>query len=260
MVDQHQQPDPIPNTSTPIVDLVVADLVERKAHGIREYGTPLQAGNGRDMLLDTYEELMDAAVYIRGAIEERSQAIVAQEVDSLDPGTVSVLIGNTDDRLSQRRWSQFVAEVTDLVDNATTTVHFSGLSSPSAPFQNACWTFTASKEYAPSWFDEDGTRAYLRDRLRQIAKEYGQDSVAWVEGKTEFLYAADQSETSETSFQPQVRAAAALTGVVRSTPRGAERLTYIRHLGSMIAGDIGAEGAELLIRIGQQALRATDEA
>jgi len=68
------EPDPTPNDSTPIWDLVIADMRERDAEGRRKYGTRLQAGNGRDPLVDAYQEALDLAVYLRQAIEERRLA------------------------------------------------------------------------------------------------------------------------------------------------------------------------------------------
>lgn len=68
------QPDPVPNTSTPVWDLVIADMHARDRTGRARYGTPLQAGNGRDCLQDAYEEALDLAVYLRQAIEERRLA------------------------------------------------------------------------------------------------------------------------------------------------------------------------------------------
>lgn len=65
------EPDPIPNNSRPIWDLVREDMDERNKDGIRKYGTPLQAGNGRDALVDAYQEALDLVVYLRQAIEER---------------------------------------------------------------------------------------------------------------------------------------------------------------------------------------------
>jgi hypothetical protein len=67
------QPAPIPNDRQAIVDLVVADLAERKRLGVERYGTPLQAHNGRDGLVDLYQELLDACCYTRQLIEERAQ-------------------------------------------------------------------------------------------------------------------------------------------------------------------------------------------
>jgi hypothetical protein len=65
------EPDPQPNESPPIWDLVIEDMRERDHEGRRKYGTPLQAFNGRDPLIDAYQEALDLAVYLRQAIEER---------------------------------------------------------------------------------------------------------------------------------------------------------------------------------------------
>jgi len=62
---------PVVNDRPFVQDLVIADIEERKQHGIRKYGTALQSGNGRDMLLDAYEEALDLAIYLRGALDER---------------------------------------------------------------------------------------------------------------------------------------------------------------------------------------------
>lgn len=69
-----EQPDPIPNESTPIVDLVIKDMEDRKRVGIERYGVALQAHNGRDALRDTYEELLDACIYIKQVMIERDNS------------------------------------------------------------------------------------------------------------------------------------------------------------------------------------------
>lgn len=67
------QPLPVVHDDQPAIhDLVAADLAGRKALGTERYGTSLQPHNGRDALRDLYEELLDASVYVRQAIEERS--------------------------------------------------------------------------------------------------------------------------------------------------------------------------------------------
>jgi hypothetical protein len=65
------QPAPAPNTSPAIADLVIDDMAERKRIGIQRYGTPLQAHNGRDALVDAYQEALDLCCYLRQAIAER---------------------------------------------------------------------------------------------------------------------------------------------------------------------------------------------
>ena len=64
--------EPIPSEGTVnILPLVVADLHAREKVGIVKYGTPLQANNGRDALMDAYQEALDLCMYLRQAICER---------------------------------------------------------------------------------------------------------------------------------------------------------------------------------------------
>jgi hypothetical protein len=66
------QPPPVARPElASIHDLVIEDLAGRKDYGYRKYRTILTAGNGRDPLLDAYEESLDLCVYLRQAIEER---------------------------------------------------------------------------------------------------------------------------------------------------------------------------------------------
>lgn len=51
--------------------LVMDDMTDRRAVGIERYHTPLQVNNGRDALIDLYQELLDAVVYTRQLIAER---------------------------------------------------------------------------------------------------------------------------------------------------------------------------------------------
>lgn len=63
--------EPLANDKPPIADLVIADIWERKQHGIDTYGMPLQPFNGRDPLVDAYQEAIDLAKYLRQAIFEK---------------------------------------------------------------------------------------------------------------------------------------------------------------------------------------------
>lgn len=65
------EPAPVPNKSPAIWDLVIADMAQRDVDGQRKYGTRLQANNGRDALVDAYQEALDLCVYLRQVIEER---------------------------------------------------------------------------------------------------------------------------------------------------------------------------------------------
>lgn len=67
-----EQPNPITNSWPQVWSQVIDDMTERNKLGIKRYGTPLQPFNGRDSLIDVYEELLDASVYIKQAIIERN--------------------------------------------------------------------------------------------------------------------------------------------------------------------------------------------
>ena len=64
------QPPPQSNDNPAVWPMVIRDMEERNQIGIERYGTPLQANNGRDALIDLSEELLDAIVYCRQFREE----------------------------------------------------------------------------------------------------------------------------------------------------------------------------------------------
>lgn len=76
------QPAPIPRDTPSMHDLVMQDLVPgterlvaedleaRKQFGLTKYGTILQAFNGRDALMDAYQETLDQLVYLKQVITE----------------------------------------------------------------------------------------------------------------------------------------------------------------------------------------------
>lgn len=66
-----KQPDPENSSHPPVVDLVMRDLWARKAIGAQKYATPLRPFNGRDAMLDAYQEALDLAIYLRQAIAEK---------------------------------------------------------------------------------------------------------------------------------------------------------------------------------------------
>ena len=55
----------------PIIDLVRSDFEARAKAGEAKYGTLLRANNGRDALMDAYQEAVDLCMYLRQAIYER---------------------------------------------------------------------------------------------------------------------------------------------------------------------------------------------
>lgn len=91
--------------------------------------------------------------------------------------TIHVQIGNSDDKLPQRAWASFVSAVDSAIATRAVEVHGRWFSAPAEPWQSAAWTFEAAHDAA----------GLLCDALRTLAREYGQDSIAWTEGATHFL-------------------------------------------------------------------------
>jgi hypothetical protein len=74
---------PTPKTGIgDVTGMVLYDLTKRRMQGIEQYGTPLMTHNGRDALVDAYQEALDLCLYLRQAIAERD--------DSPNPSTEPV--------------------------------------------------------------------------------------------------------------------------------------------------------------------------
>lgn len=69
---------------------IIQDMVDRRQHGLDEYGTPLQRFNGRDAMVDAYQEALDLLVYFRQFTGEREilKALYAQVYAHLDLATL----------------------------------------------------------------------------------------------------------------------------------------------------------------------------
>ena len=69
-----KQPIAVPNDGPAVWDLVMQDMNDRDKMGTRKHGTRLQPNNGRDAMVDAYQEALDLVVYLRQAIYERDDA------------------------------------------------------------------------------------------------------------------------------------------------------------------------------------------
>lgn len=52
------------------IQLIVEDMRERDVQGTAKYGVPLSTFNGRNALVDAYQELLDASVYLKQRLAE----------------------------------------------------------------------------------------------------------------------------------------------------------------------------------------------
>lgn len=54
------------------LDMLLADMIARDESGRQKYGVPLTANNGRDALVDAYQEALDMVVYLFSDSEDSS--------------------------------------------------------------------------------------------------------------------------------------------------------------------------------------------
>lgn len=91
--------------------------------------------------------------------------------------TITLQVGNSDDKLTQKEWAAFVSEITSTLKDSRVEMHFFACSAGDAPWQNAAWVFEASA----------ATKIEVQINVRRIRRSYRQDSAAWTEGTTTFI-------------------------------------------------------------------------
>ena len=92
--------------------------------------------------------------------------------------TITVIIGNSDDKLTQARWSAFVNSVALRIGELAHQVHFAGGSGNSEPWQNSAWVFEI----------KDWQREKLKGELAGVAHSFEQDSIAWLESDGALIF------------------------------------------------------------------------
>lgn len=101
--EPEDQPMPVVNDLPFIHDIVAADIMARGWLGERRYGTKLQPHNGRNVLQDIYEELLDAACYIKQRmLEEEPHPLIQVEASELskDWDQYKIRIKNNDRKVT----------------------------------------------------------------------------------------------------------------------------------------------------------------
>ena len=89
--------------------------------------------------------------------------------------TVVIQIGNSDDRLTQREWYNYVHEISEIM--TWYERHFVGFSAPDSPYQNAAWVINVRDDEIDD----------IVSILESIRVKYNQDSVAVTIGDTRFV-------------------------------------------------------------------------
>lgn len=91
--------------------------------------------------------------------------------------TVHAAIGNSDDKLSQVDWSNYVEAFQRVMIAAATQAYGQWYSEPRSPFQNACMAIEIKQ----------GAIDDLKSKLLDLRLRFGQDSIALNVSDTEFV-------------------------------------------------------------------------
>jgi hypothetical protein len=91
--------------------------------------------------------------------------------------TITICICNSDNKLTQKDWSDFCSVTDSVVKHFCSELYFVGFSNPAEKLQNASWVFSLKEE----------SILKLQKRISEVRKAYLQDSVAFVTGKSELI-------------------------------------------------------------------------
>lgn len=104
-INQEQQP-PEDGTGPDCWELVLDDMESRRALGVEKYGKPLRPDNGRNALVDAYQESLDLVVYLRAAIEQNKA--LTEELSALKEmlaGDAGKIVSLIEGQLQIEHWA-----------------------------------------------------------------------------------------------------------------------------------------------------------
>jgi hypothetical protein len=106
---------------------------------------------------------------------------MSQTVENTATVDVVIMIGNSDDKLTQVGWSEFTDEVFDAVESFASVGEVRGIwfSEGASLYQNAAICASVPQVNVKA----------LRDHLRELCGRFKQESIAVLVGTTEFVKA-----------------------------------------------------------------------
>jgi hypothetical protein len=115
--DSKTQPAPT-GDGNPVLPALLYDLILRRNHGMKKYGTELRANNGRDSLVDAYQEGLDLVMYLKQRLmEEATPLFTEDELAIIGSALMSWLnVGCRVSAVHSRRGRDVPASVQELED------------------------------------------------------------------------------------------------------------------------------------------------
>lgn len=90
--------------------------------------------------------------------------------------TITIQAGNTDNKLTQQQWAEYVSALDKVITEWADEVHFMGGPANWMPWQNVCWVVNV---------DAEERVGDLRMAVIMVREHFKQDGIAWTEGTTE---------------------------------------------------------------------------
>ena len=91
--------------------------------------------------------------------------------------TATIILGNSDNKLTQVQWAEFVSEIKEVLEDYFCIFEFFGGSPNYMNWQNVCWVIRF----------QDYCLLGLKDDIKRVREGFRQDSVAWIVGEPEFI-------------------------------------------------------------------------
>lgn len=103
--------------------------------------------------------------------------------------TITLQIGNSDDKLPQKKYAAFCDDLFRLVNMSCESIYFNGHSAGNAEWQNYCIVADC---------DDLG---WMQQHLEILCRTYGQDSIAVTVGKTAFVRPASNASDHRAAYK-----------------------------------------------------------
>lgn len=201
------QPAPV-GDGADITGLVVTDLLIRKEAGAKKYGTPLKAFNGRDALVDAYQEGLDMVLYLRQRLEENGvrSTTPGPQIETTDRITVRIVqrMGGDHMVVAAARVSTTGADALKFTDSEhreanAGLINYLMQHRHGTPFEHAAVTFFV---HAPIFVWREWHRHRIGFSYNEESARYKQlDPVFWLPSPERKILPASDHSSARPKFQ-----------------------------------------------------------
>lgn len=223
-----------------VTDMVLKDLIERREAGTKKYGTSLKTFNGRNALIDAYQEATDLTVYLRQRIEEERSCDgkPVPPIELRSSITVRLIQKTGGDHMvaAAAKVSTCGEEAAELAEfgNAQATeglINYLMAHRHGTPFEHASMTFFV---HAPIFVWREWHRHRIGFSYNEESARYKQlNPVFWVPGDDRKIVPAKEHTSARPKFQAGT---VEQMGVLRTAMAESYRGSYATYAALLDAG------------------------